>query len=245
MDYDEFAEKWHERRINGKAYSKDLIEKPCVFELLGDIRELDLLFLGCGSGEECVYAKEKGARYVYGIDNASKLIAIAKETCPSCEFFVEDLRSFTVQKEKFDRVVASLSLHYIENWQETFSRVWQSLRPGGIFVFSINHPARFGAEIERGNEYSSLLGYTKIKDDVRVYGDYLNKRKIKDMWFGELEVEFYHWNIESVMKEVLQSQFTLVELREPRVIPRGEKEAPLFYEIHSKIPQFLVLKLQK
>ncbi len=245
MSYDAFADKWHDRRRGGNSHSKELIEKPCVFELAGDIRDLDVLFLGCGSGEECDFAKQKGARRVYGFDNSHKLIELAKQNYSECEFAVEDVKSFAVQKESFDIAIASLSLHYIESWQETFSRAYASLRTGGIFIFSINHPARFGAEIMRGSDYSSLLGYTKTKEGTKVYGDYLNKRKINDVWFGELEVEFYHWNIQDVMKEVLQSTFTLTDLREPKPIVRAEKDASDFYTIHSKIPQFLVVKLQK
>jgi len=245
MGYDAFAEKWHERRRGGNSHSKELIEKPCVFELAGDIRDLDVLFLGCGSGEECAFVKEKGARKVYGFDNSHKLIELAEENYKECEFAVEDLKSFAVRKESFDIAIASLSLHYIESWQETFLRVYTSLRPGGTFIFSINHPARFGAEIIRGSDYSSFLGYTKTKEGTKVYGDYLNKRKINDVWFGELEVEFYHWNIEDVMKEVLQSKFTFIDLKEPKPIERAKKEDVDFYTIHSRIPQFLVVKLEK
>ena len=150
-----------------------------------------------------------------------------------------------MQKENYDVCIASLVMHYVPDWQETFSRVWQSLHPGGIFVMSLNHPVKFGAEIVRGAEYSALLGYEKGKSGVKVYGDYLHKRKIKDVWLGGLEVEFYHQSIEDILKEVLRSQFKLISLSEPKPIERAQKEDPEFYEIHSKIPQFLILKLEK
>lgn len=244
-DYSGYADEWHKNRKNKRSHSKEYIEKPSVYEAIGDIRNNDVLVLGCGSGVECDELLQKGARKVHGIDNAKGLIEIAQKEYPSCTFSCEDIRSFAVQKESYDVCIASLVMHYIPEWQETFSRVWQSLRPGGTFVMSLNHPVKFGAEIVRGAEYSAMLGYEKGKSGVKVYGDYINKRKIKDTWLGGLEVEFYHQSIEDILKEVLRSQFKLVSLSEPKPIERAQKEDAEFYEIHSKIPQFLVITLQK
>lgn len=244
-DYSAYADEWHKNRKNKRSHSKEYIEKPSVYEAIGDIRNTDILVLGCGSGVECDELLQKGARKVHGIDSAKGLIEIAQKEYPKCAFSCEDIRSFVVQKETYDVCIASLVMHYVPEWQETFSRVWQSLRPGGIFVMSLNHPVKFGAEIVRGADYSAMLGYEKGKSGVKVYGDYLNKRKIKDTWLGGLEVEFYHQSIADIVKEVLNSQFTLVALTEPKPIERAQKEDPEFYEIHTKIPQFLVIKLQK
>lgn len=244
-DYSGYADEWHKNRKNKRSHSKEYIEKPSVYEAIGDIRDTDILVLGCGSGVECDELKQKGARKVHGIDSAKGLIEIAQKEYQNCTFSCEDIRSFVVQKETYDVCIASLVMHYIPEWDETFSRVWQSLRPGGIFVMSLNHPVKFGADIVRGAEYSAMLGYEKGKSGVKVCGDYLNKRKIKDVWLGGLEVEFYHQSMEDILKKVLNSQFTLVSLSEPKPIKRAEKEDPEFYEIHSKIPQFLVIKLQK
>ncbi len=243
--YTEYADEWHKNRKNKRSHSKEYIEKPSVYEVIGDIRNNDVLVLGCGSGVECDELLQKGARKVHGIDNAKGLIEIAQKEYSKCTFSCEDIRSFAVKKESYDVCIASLVMHYIPEWQEAFSRVWQSLRPGGIFVMSLNHPVKFGAEIVRGAEYSAMLGYEKGKSGVRVYGDYINKRKIKDTWLGGLEVEFYHQSIEDILKEVLRSQFKFVSLSEPKPIERAQKEDPEFYEIHSKIPQFLVVTLQK
>ncbi len=239
-DYNGYAEEWHKNRKNKRSHSKEYIEKPAVHEAVGDIHDADILVLGCGSGVECDELMQRGARSVHGIDNAKGLIEIAQKEYPRCTFSCEDIRSFSVQKEKYDVCIASLVMHYVPEWKETFSRVWQSLRSGGIFVMSLNHPVKFGANIVRGAEYSALLGYEKGKSGVRVYGDYLHKRKIKDIWLGGLEVEFYHQSIEDILKEVFRSEFTLVALTEPRPIERAQKEDPEFYEIHSKIPQFFL-----
>lgn len=243
--YTNYAQEWHKNRKNKRSHSKEYIEKLCVQELIGDISDQDILVLGCGSGVECGELKEKRARKVKGIDSAEGLIEIAKEEYKDCEFDCEDIRTFTVEKESYDICVASLVMHYIPDWEETLSRAWQSLRKGGVFVMSLNHPVKFGAEITRGANYSAYLGYEKGKEGVKVYGDYLNKRKIQDVWLGGLEVEFYHQSVESILKEVLKSQFKLLEVREPKPIERAQKEDPEFYEIHSKIPQFLMIKMQK
>lgn len=244
-DYSGYADEWHKNRKNKRSHSKEYIEKPGIYEAMGDVRDQDILVLGCGSGVECDELMQKGARSVHGIDGARGLIDIALKEYNKCTFSCEDIRNFEVKKESFDICIASLVMHYVPEWQETFSRAWQSLRPDGIFVMSLNHPVKFGSEIVRGAEYSAMLGYEKGKSGVKVYGDYLNKRKIKDVWLGGLEVEFYHQSISDILKEVLNSQFALVSITEPKPLARAEKEDPEFYEIHSKIPQFLIVKLKK
>lgn len=47
--------------------------------------------------------------------------------------------------ESFDMIFSSLTLHYIKSYHMLIHNVYQWLRPGGHFVFSVEHPV-FTAE---------------------------------------------------------------------------------------------------
>ena len=51
-DYSEYAVEWHENRKNKRSHSKEYIEKPGIYEAIRDVRDQDILVLGCGSGVE-------------------------------------------------------------------------------------------------------------------------------------------------------------------------------------------------
>ena len=82
-DYSAYADEWHKNRKNKRSHSKEYIEKPSVYEAIDDIRDQDILVLGCGSGVECDELIQKGARSVRGIDNAKGLIEIAQKEYPN------------------------------------------------------------------------------------------------------------------------------------------------------------------
>ena len=40
----------------------------------------------------------------------------------------------------WDCAVSNLALHYIENIEDIFQKVHRTLKPGGVFIFNIEHP---------------------------------------------------------------------------------------------------------
>jgi len=54
--------------------ANELIEIPQLFELIGDVTNLSILDLGCGTGKHDRKLVEKGARKVVGIDLSNNMI---------------------------------------------------------------------------------------------------------------------------------------------------------------------------
>lgn len=246
--YDNYAHEWAQHMRSGKNIAHDYLEKPAMYDKLPDLKDLDVLCIGCGTGEECQYFESQGPKGLVGIDLSSGLIDYAKTSYPELDFRVMDMQKLDFEPESFDYVYSSLVLHYVDSWQEVFRSVSRVLRPGGKFLFSVHHPATWGALRTRdGGIRSSLLGYKKFKETgtCEIVGDYLNTRQIDDVWFGDFEVSYFHRSMQEMMKDILDSDLRLFDYLEPKAVDKCREVDPVFWEIHRKIPIFAIFELQK
>ena len=106
-----------------------------------------LVYLGCGSG---LWAREllRAGYRVLGIDISGAMVEIARQKAPGAEFRVGSL--FEAEIPPCDAVTAvSEVLNYLfdpENedrgLDRVFRRVYEALRPGGVFVFDVLGPGQ-------------------------------------------------------------------------------------------------------
>ena len=111
--------------------------------------------LGCGSG---LWAREllRAGYRVLGIDISGAMVEIAREKAPGAEFQVGSLFEATIPP--CDAVTAvSEVLNYLfdpENEERglgrVFGRVYEALRPGGVFVFDVLGPGQVPGGKVRG-----------------------------------------------------------------------------------------------
>ncbi len=83
-----------------------------------------------------------GASKVVGIDVSSKMLAIANrensgDNIVYKNIWIENMSSL---KEKFDVIISSLAIHYIEDFSKLVRNANALLKGQGIFVFSQEHP---------------------------------------------------------------------------------------------------------
>lgn len=110
--------------------------------LIPDLNDAKVLDLGCGYGWHSKYAIERGASSVLGIDLSEKMIAEAKHknSDPKITYCVTSLNDYDYPEKTYDCVISNLVLHYIDNLEEVYQKVWNTLKPGGVFLFNIEHP---------------------------------------------------------------------------------------------------------
>ncbi len=101
-----------------------------------------VLDLGCGYGWHCKYAAERGAGYVLGIDSSEKMIGEAKRrnSDPRIEYRVCSIEEYEYPENEFDCAVSNLALHYIEDIEAVYRKIYRTLRGGGAFLLNIEHP---------------------------------------------------------------------------------------------------------
>ncbi|MBQ0988411.1 class I SAM-dependent methyltransferase [Streptomyces sp. F63] len=138
-DYDSFAEAYSAETENNlvNAY----YARPAMTDLAGDVTGRRILDAGCGSGALSAALRDRGAA-VTGIDASAGMLALARRRLgDDADLHVADLRDrLPFDDGAFDDVVASLVLHYLEDWGPTLAEFRRVLRPGGRLIASVDHP---------------------------------------------------------------------------------------------------------
>ncbi|MGN9847318.1 class I SAM-dependent methyltransferase [Nonomuraea sp. H19] len=138
-DYDSFAEAYSAETENNiiNAY----LARPAITALAGDVAGRRILDAGCGSGPLSAELRDRGA-VVTGIDSSAGMLALARRRLgDDAALHVVDVRDpLPFADGAFDDVVASLVLHYLEDWGPTLAEMRRVLRPGGRLIASVQHP---------------------------------------------------------------------------------------------------------
>lgn len=111
-------------------------------KMLPDFKGKRVLDLGCGFGWHCQYAIEQGAVSAVGVDLSEKMLSEARKhhSDPSIEYFRMAIEDYDFVPDSFEIVISSLTFHYLEFFGEICLKVNRCLTPGGVFVFSVEHP---------------------------------------------------------------------------------------------------------
>ena len=114
-DYDDFAEAY--ARQNETGLFNAYYEQPAMLRLAGDVRGRRILDVGCGSGPTIAKLREAGAD-VSGFDRSAGMIGFARERLGQhVDLRVADLADpLPYADAEFDDAIASLVLHYLEDW---------------------------------------------------------------------------------------------------------------------------------
>ncbi len=106
------------------------------------LQDKSVLDLGCGYGWHCKFSAERGAAQVLGIDLSEKMIEEARRrnADSKIEYRVCGIDEYEYPENRWDCVISNLALHYIENIEQIFQKVYKTLKPEGTFLFNIEHP---------------------------------------------------------------------------------------------------------
>lgn len=97
-----------------------------------------MLEIGCGTGNMTIPLSEC-VKEITAIDISTDMMEQAKEKTQkhgieNITFFNTDLMHLDAEKESFDVVAAYNVLLYMENQKEVLDKIYEVLKPGGIFV---------------------------------------------------------------------------------------------------------------
>jgi ubiquinone/menaquinone biosynthesis C-methylase UbiE len=119
------------------------LEQPLVEQLLGDIRRLQVLDLGCGTGRHAIRMAQAGAK-VHAIDFSEAMLERARSKAAGLDihFQAHDLtQRFPFADREFDRIVCALVIEHIAGIDDYFREMYRLCKPDGIAIVSAMHPA--------------------------------------------------------------------------------------------------------
>ena len=168
-----------------------------------------VLDLGCGYGWHCKYAAEQGAARVLGVDLSRRMIVEAKRRnpAPQIEYRVCGIEDYDYPEGRWDCVVSHLALHYIADLDAVFARVYQTLKPGGVFLFNIEHPCFIAGVHQEWICDSSGNALYRAIDDYFLPGE----RRTN---FLGCEVRKQHHTLTQILMGLLKQGFELQAVEE-------------------------------
>ncbi len=158
-DYDSFAIAYAAENESGlfNAY----YERPEMLRLAGEVSGRRILDAGCGSGPLSAALRAEGA-VVTGFDASAAMVDLARQRLGAeADLHVADLGApLPFADAEFDDVVASLVLHYLEDWSAPLSELRRVLKPRGRLIASVIHPSVY-AIVHPEADYFALTQYSE------------------------------------------------------------------------------------
>ncbi len=214
-----------------------LIEQPAMSQRLPDLTEKRVLDLGCGFGVNCLDFVHRGAAYVLGLDISENMLSVAQCQAkdPHIEYRRMSMTDISCLDETFDLVYSSLAFHYIEDFAKLMTDIYARLSPGGVLLFSQEHPLNTLTGYFNRDEKGNRISYTMH--------DYLVSGKRTERWFVD-GVEKYHRPMGQIITEVARAGFVIEEVCEPTPEAWALQKRPSLSKEWIK-PCFMILRARK
>ncbi len=198
---------------------------PVVLRMLGDVAGRRVLDAGCGNGYLSRTLARLGATVV-GVDPAEAMIGYSREResrlRQGITYVQADLSDPPDLGEPFDAVVSNVVLCAVPDWKAALRTCVSSLRPDGVFVFSLVHPC-----------FEGLL------PAWRSYGHYRVDRYLEEYVIPSAYAPDFHRPLSAYLTEVARAGAHLTEVAEPGLDPAAATSDDL--QAYVRLPNFVVI----
>ena len=206
--------------------------------LIPDLHNKSVLDLGCGFGWHCLYAREQQASSVVGVDISEKMLHEAREKTddPAISYIQMPIEDIEFASEQFDVVISSLALHYVKSFEAICRKVHTYLKPGGSFIFSVEHPI-FTSRNEQ-DWYVDDQG-NRLHWPV----DHYQSEGLRETTFLTENVIKYHRTISTYFNDLIRAGFAIKAVKEPK--PSDEMSNDSWMKDEDRRPMFLIISTEK
>ena len=237
-DDETFFNSYRKLREN-PASANELFEKPAFFALLPDLKGMRVLDLGCGFGDHCAVYAKMGAT-VTGIDISVKMLDAARKenAAPNITYInmaMEDVGSLS---GPFDLVASSLAIQYVEDYRGLVKSVFGLLKPGGLFVFSQEHPVV--SCFNGGSRWTKDENGNKLFPNLAFYS---TDGEREESWFVD-HVKKYHRTFSTVINTLIEEGFVIERITEPIPTEEQLKAYPQQADLLHR-PDFMLVRARK
>ena len=209
-------------------FAKRHLVNPVVLEMLGDVRGRRVLDAGCGNGYLSRMLADRGA-LVTGVEPGRSqfdyVVALEESAPRGIRFVRADLCAMPDLGGPFDAVVASMVLPTIPDWTGAMRACVAALRPGGVFVFTVNHPC-----------FEQLWPTWRANGGAYRTRRYLDRYEIP----GPDGADF-HRTLSDYLNELAGLGCRLTAIAEPGLDPAVAAEGAEGIDAYVQLPNFLIV----
>jgi len=228
-DYDNMAEGYTAE--NETSLLNAYYERPATLALAGDVTGRRILDAGCGSGPLFAALRDRGA-IVSGFDGSAGMLEQARRRLGAdADLQVADLAGpLPFPDNAFDDVVASLVLHYLQDWGPTLTELRRVLKPGGRLIVSVDHPFVINL----------MLRHAGPRPDY-----FETDSRVEEWTMGgqTAQLSFWHRPLHAMTDAFTAASFLISVINEPKPVPAARELFPGDFHILNTFPSFLFFVL--
>jgi SAM-dependent methyltransferase len=216
------------------------LEQPWFLRLLPELAGMRALDLGCGAGQLSQYLATSGATEVVAVDISETMIGLARaeRAHPRVRYEVCAIERLEIADQSFDLVVSSLAFHYVADYCGLVRNIALWLRPGGILVYSTEHPiytARLPGPGWGTDDSGQRIGWQ--------IDHYFEEGPRLEKWFVG-GVRKYHRTLSTLLDGVVDGGLRLERVIEPAPDANRLRLRPYESE-HLRRPMFLLVRASR
>ncbi|MHB1640926.1 MAG: NUDIX domain-containing protein [Candidatus Dormibacteria bacterium] len=208
-------------------FEKRHLLNPTVLRMLGDVSGRTILDAGCGQGYFSRILATRGAR-VIGLESAPSLheycVDMEREQGQGIDYRQADLCRALGLDSQCDLVVANMVFMAIPDWRAAMRHCVETLRPGGLFVFSLTHPC-----FEQAERSWPQIGHVAVHKYAAAY-------EIPGRYAPD-----YHRPLGAYLTEVAALGCRIIEVAEPTLAPELAAAAPESTTTYPHVPPFVII----
>ncbi|MHA1977100.1 MAG: class I SAM-dependent methyltransferase [Candidatus Hodarchaeales archaeon] len=228
--------------------NRQLIIDPAMWELIGEVKGLNVLDAGCGNGYFSRILAQRGAN-VTGVDHSRVFIdhcqKVEEEYKQGIQYFAEGLENLTsVRTESIDLIVSNIVFVDVLDYKSALKELARVLKPTGKFIWSNLHPV-FG----RISNLFYRVPMDTPRNEERLYviiDRYFDSGGTKISWGTMKPIWQFDRTLSEYTSALKEAGFVIREIVEPKPSNENIKAYPRFLAFDTdRIPLFIIFECQK
>jgi 2-polyprenyl-3-methyl-5-hydroxy-6-metoxy-1,4-benzoquinol methylase len=182
---------------------------------------------------------------VIGVDVSERMLDVARTQWahPRVTHRREAMERVSFPAERFDLVVSSLAFHYVADYAGLVRRIAGWLVPGGVLVFSTEHPIYTARAAANGSLVEGWVVDEKGRRIAWALDHYAEEGVREHRWFVE-GVRRYHRTMAALLNGLIDAGLRVERVMEPVPNEAWLRERPDAVDERRR-PMFLLVRARK